>query len=153
MTSTMTRPLQCHSCYTPRMRGLLFVSLCAILFAPAPSIAASPQEELAKLAAEGNGVIRLNPSTYDLLTSPKRTWSASVHFTAMDPRRHCHPCRLVALIFLAHYTFFNVLCRQFDPAWLAIAKAWSQTSSNHRNEHFFATLDFDEAPTVFQKVI
>lgn len=75
------------------MRNLL-VALSAVLFVPALSIAASPQEELAKLAAAGNGVIRLNPSTYDLLTAPKRTWSASVHFTAQDPRRRCHPCKL-----------------------------------------------------------
>jgi len=90
------------------MRNYFFVGLCAILFAPAPSIAASPQQELAKLAVEGNGVIRLNPSTYDLLTSPKRTWSASVHFTAMDPRRRCHPCMFVALIFLpiVHFLMF-----------------------------------------------
>lgn len=74
------------------MKSFLFAGLCAIFAIPS-SLAASPQEQLAQLAAAGNGVIKLDATTYDLLTSPKREWSASVQLTALDPRRRCNPCK------------------------------------------------------------
>jgi oligosaccharyltransferase complex subunit gamma len=51
------------------------------------------RQQLVKLAAENNGIINLDDKTYDLLTSPKRDWSASVLFTALDKKRKCGPCR------------------------------------------------------------
>lgn len=42
--------------------------------------------------------------------------------------------------------------REFDPSFNAVAKAWSTVSASERDNHFFATLDFDEATPVFQKV-
>ncbi|KAF9482772.1 oligosaccharyl transferase subunit OST3/OST6 family [Pholiota conissans] len=115
------------------MKFLLFASLCSLLALPS-SFAATPQEQLALLAAAGNGVIKLNTETYDLLTSPKRTWSASIQLTALDPRRRCGPCK------------------EFNPAWHAVARAWHNVPAATKNEHFFAMLDFDEGPTVFQKL-
>lgn len=56
-------------------------------------LAVAPYDSLLTLANQGNGVIRLDPTSYDLLTSPKRTWSASVQLTALDKRRKCTPCR------------------------------------------------------------
>ena len=53
----------------------------------------STHDELIKLAAAGNGVIFLDERTYNLLTTPKRTWSATVQLTAMDKRRRCNPCK------------------------------------------------------------
>lgn len=53
----------------------------------------SPHDELVQLAAAGNGVIRLDERVFDLLTSPKRTWSASIQFTALNPQRRCAPCK------------------------------------------------------------
>ena len=53
----------------------------------------STHDELIKLAAAGNGVIFLDERTYNLLTTPKRTWSATVQLTAMDKRRQCNPCK------------------------------------------------------------
>ncbi|KAJ4487936.1 dolichyl-diphosphooligosaccharide-protein glycotransferase [Lentinula aciculospora] len=92
------------------------------------------KSQLVTLAASGNGVIRLDASTFDLLTAPSRDWSASIHFTALDKRRRCAPCK------------------EFDPAWNSVAKAWATVPAEQRDRHFFATLDFDEAPTVFQKL-
>lgn len=71
--------------------------LLALLLLPF-SLAAknSAHEQLVELAAAGNGVIKLNEKVYDLLTSPKRDWSASVHFTALSPQRRCAPCKSVA---------------------------------------------------------
>lgn len=53
------------------------------------------QQQLVELAAAGNGVIKLDTKTFDLLTSPQRTWSASVQLTALDKRRKCAPCKSV----------------------------------------------------------
>ncbi|KAG6909699.1 hypothetical protein DXG01_015900 [Tephrocybe rancida] len=95
---------------------------------------ADPQKQLLELANAGNGLIKLDSNTFDLLTSPKRTWSVSVQLTAMDSRRKCTPCK------------------DFDPSWQAVAKAWSTVAKPHRDEHFFATLDFDDGQTTFQKL-
>ncbi|KDQ60806.1 hypothetical protein JAAARDRAFT_55541 [Jaapia argillacea MUCL 33604] len=114
----------------------MFLRLFALLLIPVYLVAAkvSSQDQLVALAAANNGVIRLDSQTFDLLTSPKRTWSASIHFTAMDKRRRCAPCK------------------EFDPSWNAVAKAWSTLPPAERNDHFFGTLDFDEASTVFQQL-
>jgi len=57
----------------------------------------SPHQRLVELAAVGNGVIKLDSNTFDLLTSPKRDWSVSVLLTALDKRRGCLPCRLACI--------------------------------------------------------
>ncbi|KAI8998550.1 oligosaccharyl transferase subunit OST3/OST6 family [Trametes punicea] len=115
---------------------MLLVPLFALLALPF-CIAASTQsthEKLVQLAASNNGVIRLDENTYNLLTSPQRNWSASIHFTALDPRRRCGPCK------------------EFDPAFNAVAKAWTKVPPAERDSHFFATVDFDNAMGVFQKL-
>jgi len=57
-----------------------------------------------------------------------------VQLTAMDGRRGCHPCR------------------EFNPSWTAVAKSWSQVPPEQRDQHFFASLDFDDGPTIFQRL-
>lgn len=42
--------------------------------------------------------------------------------------------------------------REFDPSWNAVAKAWATAPRKHKDTHFFATLDFDNGQSVFQKV-
>ena len=42
--------------------------------------------------------------------------------------------------------------REFEPAWIAVAKAWATTPKPHKDHHFFATLDFDNGQAIFQKV-
>lgn len=74
------------------MRSLFISSLFSIALSTF-AFAVSPAEQLAQLAAAGNGIIKLDADTFDLLTSPKRTWSASVQLTALDPRRRCMPCK------------------------------------------------------------
>ncbi|EAU88527.1 dolichyl-diphosphooligosaccharide-protein glycotransferase [Coprinopsis cinerea okayama7 len=112
-----------------RFLALLVAAGVALVSAQKPSI-----EQLAELAAANNGVIRLDGPTYDLLTSPKRTWSASIQFTALDKKRACHPCK------------------DFDPSWNEVAAAWAKVDAEQKDQHFFATLDFDHAPNVFQKL-
>ncbi|KAF8636581.1 hypothetical protein AX17_003392 [Amanita inopinata Kibby_2008] len=96
--------------------------------------ALSPRQQLIDLAAAGNGIINLDADTFDLLTAPKRNWSASIQLTALDPKRRCGPCR------------------EFDSSWNAVAAAWAHIPKEHRDNHFFATVDFDNGHTVFQKL-
>ena len=75
----------------------MFISLplLSLLALPAIVLAAkdSPHQQLVKLAAENRGVINLDTKTFDLLTSPERDWSTSIHFTALDKKRKCGPCK------------------------------------------------------------
>ncbi|KAF4615316.1 hypothetical protein D9613_003071 [Agrocybe pediades] len=115
------------------MKSFLFAGLAALATFSCV-LAVSPEQRLVELANAGNGVITLNEDTFDLLTSPKRTWSASIQLTALDGRRRCGPCK------------------EFNPSFEAVAKAWKSAPSDKRNEQFFATIDFDTAPSVFQKL-
>ncbi|KAK2466903.1 hypothetical protein APHAL10511_001161 [Amanita phalloides] len=104
----------------------------ALLFALAA--AAASNRSPVDLATAGRGIINLDTNSFDVLTAPNRNWSLAVHLTALDPKRRCAPCR------------------QFDSTWKAVAAAWAQVSKEHRDSHFFATLDFDNGQTVFQKL-
>jgi len=111
------------------------LALFAVPFCLAASKDASAiHDELVKLAKANNGVIKLDERTYDMLTSPKRTWSAAIQLTAMDARRRCTPCK------------------EFDPSFREVGRSWSAVPAEHRDSHFFATLDFDNGMTVFQKL-
>ncbi|KAJ7449828.1 hypothetical protein FB451DRAFT_1146605 [Mycena latifolia] len=112
---------------------LPFLALFSLPFIHAASPDAARQK-LVALAAAGGGLIKLDAASYDLLTTPNRDWSASIEFTALDPRRRCAPCK------------------EFNPSWNAVAKAWTKTPQTHRDTHFFATLDFDNGQTVFQQL-
>ncbi|KAF7294920.1 hypothetical protein MIND_01030100 [Mycena indigotica] len=107
-------------------------SLLALPFVLAAS--SETHQKLVSLAAAGNGVIKLDSDTYELLTASRRDWSASIHFTALDPRRRCMPCK------------------EFNPSWNSVAKAWSKAPKATRDTHFFATLDFDDGQAVFSKL-
>lgn len=111
----------------------------------------SPKQQLIDLAIAGNGVINLDSNTFDLLTLPKRDWSASILLTALDKRRRCLPCKLVCLPSIFAIITIGVN-REFEPSWIAVAKAWATAPPPHKENHFFATLDFDNGQTVFQKV-
>ncbi|KAJ7041799.1 hypothetical protein C8F04DRAFT_1078763 [Mycena alexandri] len=107
--------------------------LCALSLARAGAVAAV-HEELVNLAAAGRGIIKLDSTSYELLISGNRNWSASIEFTALNPLHKCGPCN------------------QFHSSWTAVAKAWGKAPSVHRDGHFFATLDFDAGPAVFRKL-
>ncbi|CCM02365.1 uncharacterized protein FIBRA_04460 [Fibroporia radiculosa] len=114
----------------------MLLPLFALFFLPFCFAASADAEhtKLVKLAAANNGVVRLDENIYNIITSPKRTWSASIQFTALDKKRRCSPCK------------------DFDPSFSAVAKAWSTVPASERDSHFFATIDFDEAMPVFQQL-
>lgn len=133
---------------------MLWTSILALLLLPlTPVLAAleTEHDQLVKLAAASNGVIKLDEATFNLLTHPKRTWSAAIQFTAMDNRRRCNPCRYEP--FLSSLSCPLILgFREFGPSWDTVAKAWATTPTEHRDSHFFATIDYDNAQAVFQRV-
>ena len=132
----------------------MWIPLLALLILPLTLVSAAldaDHDKLVKLAAAGNGVIQLDESTFNLLTHPKRTWSAAIQFTAMDGRRRCNPCRCVVTVYPPFCLLISPT-REFGPSWDTVAKAWAKTSAEHRNSHFFATIDFDNAQPVFQRV-
>ena len=148
MSSDTSRTFRQH--IQPRM---LWTPILALLLLPLTLVSAALEPEhdkLVKLAAASNGVINLDEATFNLLTHPKRTWSAAIQFTAMDKRRRCNPCRCV--LSFSSSSRPHLLFREFGPAWDTVAKAWTKTPTEHRNSHFFATIDFDNAQSVFQRV-
>ena len=135
----------------PRM---LWTPILALILLPLTLVSAALEVEhdkLVKLAAASNGVIKLDEPTFNLLTHPKRTWSAAIQFTAMDKRRRCNPCRCVPRLGPSSRPLILPF-REFGPAWDTVAKSWTKTPTEHRNSHFFATIDFDTAQPVFQRV-
>lgn len=56
----------------------------------------SPLDKLSALAdASLDGVIKLDEQLFDLLTSPKRNWSATIQLTALSKNMRCTPCKCV----------------------------------------------------------
>jgi hypothetical protein len=95
VASRHVAPAAVHPCPGRLTSTMLLRALSVLLLLPF-IYALTPHEELVKLAKSSpNGIIKLNDKTYDLITGPKRTWSASIQYTALDPRRRCNPCRFV----------------------------------------------------------
>lgn len=44
------------------------------------------------------------------------------------------------------------IASEFKPHFELAAKSWAKVEQDNRNQHFFATLDFDEARDVFRRV-
>lgn len=57
------------------------------------ALAADPVEQLSQLASRGNGNIKLDTRGFDLITSPKRTWSVTIQLTALSQRHKCTMCK------------------------------------------------------------
>lgn len=80
---------------SPKLSTVTMKLILASIFLLPLSLAATPQQRLVQLANAGNGIIKLDAGTFDVLLDPKRTWSASVQLTALDRKRGCHPCKSV----------------------------------------------------------
>ena len=44
------------------------------------------------------------------------------------------------------------IASEFKPHFELAAKSWAKVGQDNRNQHFFATLDFDEARDIFRRV-
>ncbi|KAF8153650.1 oligosaccharyl transferase subunit OST3/OST6 family [Mycena galopus ATCC 62051] len=109
------------------------IALCSLSLARAVALSGAHQQ-FVELAAAGKGVIKLNSTLFDILTSANRNWSASVLLTSLDPRNGCDPCK------------------DFDPSWKAVARAWSQAPQVHCDTHFFGLVDFVDSPSVIRRL-
>ncbi len=101
--SVPSNPSEFRACvpgHVDLLFALMLFPLFLLLALPAIVLAAkdSPHQQLVKLAANNNGVVKLDAKTFDLIISPQRDWSASIHFTALDKRRKCAPCRSVTTV-------------------------------------------------------
>ena len=129
-------------------------SLFVLLALPlALAAALSPHQKLVDLAKAGNGIVNLDANSFDLVTAPNRNWSVAIHLTALDPKRRCAPCRYVHPTAISSAILNTLRNREFDSSWKSVAAAWTRVPKEHYDNHFFATLDFDNGYTVFQKVL
>jgi len=110
---------------------LSLIPLLALSVFAAKKSAPDAKEQLVALAAANNGVIKLNDATYGLLTSPDRDWSAVIQLTALNSFK-CAPCK------------------ELDPPFKTIGKAWAKADPKDKQQHFFATLDFEDGKQTFQ---
>uniref|UniRef100_UPI00358F17DD tumor suppressor candidate 3-like n=1 Tax=Myxine glutinosa TaxID=7769 RepID=UPI00358F17DD len=79
-------------------------------------------------------VIRLNGDKFRrYVKSPPRNYSVVVMFTALEPQRQC------------------VVCRHASEEMQILANSW-RYSGSFSNRLFFAMVDFDEGPDVFQQL-
>jgi len=91
-------------------------------------------KQFVSLAANNRGIIPLDADLFDKLTAPDRTWSATVQLTALGKAMKCTPCR------------------EFKPQFELAAKSWTKVEPETRNQHLFATLDFDVGRDVFRRL-
>jgi len=91
------------------------------------------RDRLVALAAANNGIVKLDSETYDLITSPTRDWSAAIQLTALKSFK-CAPCK------------------ELDPSFKALGQAWNKVPAEDRDQHFFATLDYEDGQNTFRKL-
>ncbi|KDQ07924.1 hypothetical protein BOTBODRAFT_166427 [Botryobasidium botryosum FD-172 SS1] len=103
-----------------------------VLADPKPSAEALRFSALA--ASSPDGVIKLDSKTFDAITTGYREWSVVVQLTALGSDFKCAPCK------------------QFDPNFRAVSKAWKKVPAKDRDTHFFATLDFQDGRDIFQRL-
>jgi hypothetical protein len=87
------------SCRDATWLMLLLSFLALVSLSVSRTVASSTvHQKLVALAATGGGVIKLNSTSFDLITAANRNWSASIVFTSLDPRNSCEPCKSVPII-------------------------------------------------------
>ncbi|KAJ7620180.1 hypothetical protein FB45DRAFT_839468 [Roridomyces roridus] len=107
--------------HSPPLLSFLLVLALTIRNAIADPSAA--HQKLIALATAGGGIIDLDMDTLELLLSPDRHWSSAIHTTDNGKLLECSKCN------------------EFIPSWTSVANAWTKVPEEHRNAHFFATLD------------
>lgn len=89
----------------------------------------------ASSASARDGVVQLDTSSYEALTSPSRDYGVTVVLTAMPQQFKCAPCH------------------DFDPIFRTVARSWRKKAPKEvRDAHVFAELDFSTGQEVFQRL-
>ncbi|TNY21865.1 hypothetical protein DMC30DRAFT_362591 [Rhodotorula diobovata] len=112
------------------------MQLSTLLLATLPALAAasSTLDKYRTLSKKSGGLLSLSAQQFDELTGPSRDYSVSIVLTALGSQYKCHPCQLL------------------QPEYAALAKQWSSAGKGQDEEHFFAYLDFQNGPEVFQRL-
>ncbi|GAA5857818.1 hypothetical protein JCM8547_005991 [Rhodosporidiobolus lusitaniae] len=111
--------------------SVLLASLLPLLASAAPSKAADKYRALAR---SSNGLLSLTAAQYDELVAQPRDYSVSVVLTALGAQYKCQPCQLL------------------QPEYAAVAKQWQHAKKEDGEEHFFAYVDFQTGPEIFQRL-
>jgi len=107
----------------------------ALLLLPLLSFGLSTHDEFISKAKANKGLLVLESSKdFERLIASDRTWSATIQLTALGSGFRCPPCK------------------EFNPSFNTVAKAWSKAPAESRNQHFFATLDFDKGQDIFKRL-
>lgn len=78
--------------------------------------------------------VKLNDKSYGELTKAPRDYAVAVLLTALEPRFGCQ------------------LCREFQPEWDLLARAWAKGDKAGDSRLVFGTLDFLDGKQTFQSV-
>lgn len=78
--------------------------------------------------------LKLDDSSYDVLTKAPRDYGVAVLLTALEARFGC------------------ALCRDFQPEWDVLSKSWARGDKKGNTRMLFGTLDFTDGKATFQKV-
>ena len=78
--------------------------------------------------------LKLEDTSYDVLTTAPRDYGVAVLLTALEARFGCK------------------LCRDFQPEWDVLSKSWAMGDKKGATRMLFGTLDFTDGKTTFQKV-
>ncbi|GAA5841190.1 hypothetical protein JCM11251_003231 [Rhodosporidiobolus azoricus] len=101
---------------------------------PALALASPQLDKFRQLARKSNGLIALNSAQYDEIISQPRDYSVSIILTALGAQYKCQACQLI------------------QPEYTLLAKQWQSTKRSEEDEHFFAYLDFQAGPEIFQRL-
>jgi len=94
--------------------------------------AADRAKKFLNLAKKGHGVIELDSSKFDELTTAPRSYGSVVLLTALDSEFNCQPCR------------------EFDPEFRIVASSFFNTPN--KDKLLFAVLDFKNGKDTFRKL-
>ena len=78
--------------------------------------------------------LKLDDTSYDVLTTAPRDHGVAVLLTALEARFGCK------------------LCRDFQPEWDVLSKSWARGDKKGATRMLFGTLDFTDGKSTFQKV-
>lgn len=120
---------------TPNMKLLkLLVASALPLLALAAKKPTASKFDGYLLQAQSNTPFEIDDASYNDLTSTPRDYTVAVLLTALDARFGCQ------------------LCKMFQPEWETLAKSWMKNDRKGAAKVLFATLDFANGRTTFQKL-
>ena len=114
-----------------RATTIVLLTVSSSLAVKTPSIATFKEFHEKSLSS---APLKLDDSSYDVLTTAPRDYGIAVLLTALEARFGC------------------ALCRDFQPEWDVLSKSWARGDKKGNTRMLFGTLDFIDGKATFQKV-